>query len=104
GDAGERLLAADLVMPAQDLAQLVADRVDRIEGIGRVLEDHGDALAAHGLHLPFALGEKVLALERDTARDDAGWARHQAQQRQAGYGLAGAGLADQPQRVLLPHL
>ena len=44
------------LVAAQRLGDLVADGVDRIEGGERLLEDHGDAVAAHALHLPLAEG------------------------------------------------
>ena len=54
---------------------------------------------AQPAHLLGALAQQVLAVEEDFAADNAAARlRHQAHNRQAGHGLAGAGLADNPQR------
>src|SRR5262249_6843945 len=65
-----------------------------------ILEDHRDATAAHAAHVALALRHEVLALEEDLALHDAPGRRGQkAKQRQRGHRLAGAGLADEAQRL-----
>src|SRR5262249_61711563 len=42
--------SSDLVVAAHHLRNLVADRQHRVERGHRLLEDHGDVLAAHTVH------------------------------------------------------
>jgi hypothetical protein len=81
-------------MHAERLADLVADREQRIERGHRVLQDHGDALAAHAAHLGIRLVEQVLALEHHPPADDARRRRQQAQDGQRKRALARARFAD----------
>ena len=59
----------------QDLADLPLDRVQRVERGHRLLEHHGDLVAAHGAQLRLAAPEQILPLEQDLARRMAGRGR-----------------------------
>ena len=62
--AVERVPAVKPLMQAHGLGDLVADGIDRIKGGHRLLEDHGDVLAADLPH-PFLAGlQQVLPLSR----------------------------------------
>ena len=50
------------------LRHLVADREQRVQRGHRVLQDHGDALAAHAAHLGVGFLQQVLALEHHPCR------------------------------------
>ena len=64
---------AHALVQLQDLADLLLDRVQRVERGHRLLEDHGDVVAAHARAARSSLSvEQVLALEQDLARRD-GW-------------------------------
>ena len=66
----------------------------------RVLDDEGDLAASNLVHLAVGQPKKVFAVQRDAPRNDSA-RRHgyQAHQRQHGHRLAGAGLADDAQRL-----
>ena len=76
----------------QRFLDLVADGEHRGQRGERVLEDHGDALAANLAHLKIGLAEQFLAVVGDGALD-AGVLVQQAHDGHGGHGLAGAGLA-----------
>ena len=57
------------------LADLVADREQRVQRSHRVLEDHRDPLAAHVAHLGIGFFQEILAREQHLAADDAGCRR-----------------------------
>ena len=87
----------------QRLADLHADREDRVERRHRLLEDHRDPIAAHRPHGFGVETKQVLPFEQHLARHDAPRrVRYQAQQRQRRHALAGARLADDRER--LPRL
>ncbi len=67
--AGARRLLADGVVRPVRLADLVADPVVRVQRRQRVLEDHGDILAAEFAHLIVAETQQVDAVEPDLAAD-----------------------------------
>src|SRR5205809_93997 len=77
------------------LDHLRVDAQHRIERHHRVLEDHGDAVAADLAQLLLGLADQILAMQADLALDDAAWGVDQAQHREAGDRLARAGLADE---------
>ena len=81
---------------------LLADAQHRVQRHQRILEDHRDAVAAQLAHLFFAVLAQVLALEADLALDHFPGI-DQAQQREAGHGLARAGLADQAHDFASAH-
>ena len=84
----------------QDLADLPLDRVERVERGHRLLEHHGDVVAAHLAHLVLVGGDQVLALEQDAAgRVMRGRVGQELQDRQGRDRLAGAGFADERHRL-----
>jgi hypothetical protein len=89
----EGLAPAGAEVDAGHLADLPAHRVDRVQGGERVLEDHGDLLAAHRPPVGLVEGQQVDALPVDLAPLDL-HGRQQAEDRHGGHRLAGAGLAD----------
>ncbi len=90
-----RLGAAQAVMHPQGFADLFTDPEHRIEGGHRLLEDHGDLLAADPVHLALTGAGQILAVKQDPpAGDAAGRVRDQLEDRQGGQALAAAGFAD----------
>src|SRR5450759_3979592 len=65
-----RLGVIDLLMQSNGFANLIPNRVDRIERRHGFLEDHGDFVTAYHAHLFFILLEKVFPMEEDLASDD----------------------------------
>ena len=61
----------------------------------RLLEDHGDAVAADAAHLAFARPHRIDAPERDATSRDVAGAGDEAHDRVGGDALAGAGYAHQ---------
>src|SRR5262249_6508535 len=96
GAAAQRA-AGEPEMLAQHLADLEADREDRVERRHRLLEDHADLLAAHALHLIAPYREEVAAAIENAARgcDGRVFLRQQAHDRERAHGLAAARLAYQ---------
>src|SRR5882724_7103512 len=87
-------------MQAHDLADLRADRQRGIERGHRVLQHHGDLLAAHAPHLRRALLQQILSVEQHASADDlSGRLRNEAHQRQARHRLPGSRLAHEGQRL-----
>jgi hypothetical protein len=79
----------------EDLAQLPADGVHRIQRGHRLLEDHADAGAADALHLLRRQGREVEPVEQHLAALDAAHRlRQQAHDGEGGHALAAAGFAD----------
>ncbi|KAG1601557.1 hypothetical protein G6F46_013943 [Rhizopus delemar] len=78
-------------MQHDGLDDLVADREDRVQRGHRLLEDHGDAVAAQRAALAFRQRQQVLAFEQDAAARFG----QQARQRQQRGRFAGAVGADQ---------
>src|SRR4030095_16225838 len=54
-------------MQLQRLAELAADAMHRVEAARRVLEDHGDAFAAHALEQARRRSDKLLAFQAHRA-------------------------------------
>ena len=88
-------------MLAQHVLDLVADLADRIERRARVLEDHRDFAAAQIAHLVFARRLDVNAGEHHRAFGDLAGAVEDAHHRVGGDGFAGAGFADNAERLAL---
>jgi hypothetical protein len=87
----------DSFMHADRLRHLVADGEQRVQRGHGILQDHGDALAAHAAHLGVGFLQQVLALEQHPA---AGHARRRWQEAQDGErqrALARSGLPDDAQ-------
>ncbi len=92
--------ARETLMEPQRLADLRADRQDRIERRHRLLEDHRDLVAAHKPHRLVVETQQVAAAERHgTADDAAGWLRDQAHDGERRHALAAAGFADDGERL-----
>ena len=91
---------ADIAVRGDGLGDLVTDRVDRRQGRERVLEDHGDPVAADLRPLLVAAPEQLLALERRRSAH-AGRARQQAHHGHRADRLARAGLADDAEHLAL---
>ena len=76
------------------------DRERRVEVRHRLLRDVGDTTtsdAEHGLHVDHAVPHEDGFLEADRAREDAGGARQQTEDRERGLRLARSGFADEAQ-------
>ena len=98
--AGAGLAVGQAAVQFQDLADLPLDGVERIERGHRLLEHHGDVVAAHLAHLVLVGGDQVLALEQDAAgRVMRGRVGQELEDREGGDGLAGAGFAHQRHRL-----
>src|ERR1700759_4606883 len=91
-------------MGAQGLGDLLADREHRIERAHRLLEDHADAPAADPAHLARADLQEIAAVEQDLAGHAALGPRQEAQDGEAGDGLAAARFADDAQPLAGPEL
>ena len=88
--------ACETLMERQDLADLPLDRVERIERGHRLLEDHGDRVAAHRAEFVLARCHQIPAVEENLARGVAGGRiRQKFQDRGSRDRLAGTGFADQ---------
>jgi hypothetical protein len=77
-------------MQPQSLGQLPADAVDRVQGAGRLLEDHADPVAAQRSQLPGGQSQQVAPVEDRLAGVDLPGARDKAHQRQRADTLAAA--------------
>ena len=100
-----RLAPVHAAVQAERLADLVADREDRIEGGHRLLEDHRDVVAPHRAHVAVVQRGQLAPPQADrSALDAAGRFGQQPHDRQGGDRLAAAGLADQSHRLALAHL
>jgi hypothetical protein len=96
----DRVVLLVRVVRLDRLAELEADRQHRIERGHGVLEDHRGLVAADLPQLLLLQPQQILALEHRGAADDPPRRqRNQAQQRQRRDALAGAGLADDPERL-----
>ncbi|MNT53971.1 hypothetical protein D3C72_1910950 [compost metagenome] len=84
-------------MDRQHLADLPLDGMDRIERTHRLLEDHGNVIAAHGAQFGRWGGDEVLPLEQDLAGQCRG-RRQELEHGQRRDGFARAAFADQRHR------
>ena len=91
------------MMGDEAFGDLVADGEHRGQGGQRILEHHGDTLAADLAHLLVGLADELLAVHDDGA-GDLGVVVEQADQAQRGHGLAGAGLAHDAERTPAPQV
>ena len=88
----------------QGLADLPADGHDRVERGHRLLEDHGDLVAADRPHGVLVERDEVDAVEAHRSADDpSGRVGDEAQDRQGRDALAAAGFADDRQRLAAPE-
>ena len=95
------LAAADALVQPQRLAELPADGQHGIEARHRLLEDHGDVVAAHAAASRVGELQQVDAAEADGARDLAGRLGDQAQDGVGGHRLAAARFTHHRQRLAL---
>ena len=65
-------VAAQALVQLEDLADLPLDRVQRVERGHRLLEHHGDVVAAHLAHRILVGGDQVLPVEQHLCRTDDG--------------------------------
>ncbi|GAV33962.1 hypothetical protein ROTAS13_01622 [Roseomonas sp. TAS13] len=93
--------AGHAAMQGQHLGDLPADAVDGVQAARRVLEDHGDAAAAHPVQHRRRGAQDLLAIEPHAA-GDARLGRQQAQGGQPGDRLAAAGFTHQGQGFAAP--
>ncbi len=91
-----RCLARPLVQPDR-LGHLVADRLRGVQRGERVLEDHGDVVAADRAQLGIAQADQFPAVQLDRAVDDRPARRQQPHDGQARHRLPAARLAHQPE-------
>ena len=100
-----RLFAAHGEVLLQGFGELSPDRQHRIERGHRLLEHHGDVLAADLADFLIVQLEKVPALEANAAADDAaGRIGDQPQNRERADGFAASGLADDGDRLALTDI
>src|SRR6202035_1986039 len=86
-----------VLMRRDGLDHLRVDAQHRVERHHGILKDHRDLLAANGAQLGIGEAGDILALKADGAFDNLSRRIDQSEQRETGYGLARAGLADAPQ-------
>ncbi len=102
---GQRLIAAQPLVQADRLGNLLPYREDRIERGHRLLKNHGDVSTTHAAHLGGTEGGEIAHLAIAAAQQQAVACHqparlfNQAHQRQGGHRLTGAGLADDRQRL-----
>ena len=96
-----RLAARHALVQRDRLADLAADRQQRVERGHRLLEDHRDLVAADVLHLALRSSSSRLTPSKRIAPPTMrpGGFGDQPQDRQRGDALAAAGLADHAQRL-----
>ena len=102
--ASVRLFARKAAVQDQCFGDLMANGQHRIQRRHRLLEDHGNGVAANLAHLGFRQLEQVAALEDHPSVDRSPRRRRdQAQNRQRRNALAAAGLADDGERFASLH-
>ena len=89
---------AQALVQAQWLGDLVADAVQRVQRRHRLLEHHGQTVAAQAAPVVLGQAQQLTAVEPDAA-GRTGRFGQQAHQRQRGDALAAARFADQAQRL-----
>ncbi len=92
------IAAAFLVVQQHGFRQLLADAHDGVQGAQRVLEHHGQLVAAQGVELFFRNLQQILAVVDDFARIHHGVARQNAHDSTGGDGLAGTGFTGDGER------
>jgi hypothetical protein len=107
GDRGlpRRLTRTAAVGPV-GLGDLITDRVVRVQRRQRVLEDHRDPVTADPAQLTITAADQLGLPSRSEQPDrsaDLRGRRQQAHDRQRRHRLAGAGLADQAERLAARH-
>src|SRR6516225_3035368 len=96
---------ADIVVQVQHLADLVLDRVQRIERGHRLLENNRNVVAADAANLVLRQRQQVATVEADAAGGMGGCRiRQQFQDRQRRHRFSGARLANQCHALAAPDL
>ena len=98
--APARVALVQTAMEHQRFGDLRAHAVQRIERRHRLLEDHGDAVAAQLQHILFRGADQLPPLEADRTREPRAHGR-QRHQRERGHRLAGAGFAHHAEALAL---
>nr|VUD28195.1 Uncharacterised protein [Raoultella sp. NCTC 9187] len=93
---------AVLLMQTQDLPDLGADSLHRVQRVARVLRHQADARAAQAIEPLTRPAADILRVNDDLPAVAAGVICQQADNRLGGGGLAGAGLADERQHFAAP--
>lgn len=93
------LVGVDSLVQEDGFEDLVADGVDWVEAGHRLLEDHGDLVAADVAYFLFVVGEQIARAvvggeHHLAAVPSAWWAWDEVQCAHGGYGLAASGFAD----------
>src|SRR5262245_6124080 len=83
------------------IRDLSADGEERVQRRHGILQDHGDPPATDPPQFALTLASQILALEDDAAAHDAGGARQEPDDGEAGRRLAAARLTDEPERLAL---
>ena len=97
--------ATRLCVEPHRLDELVPDGERGVEARHRVLEHHGDLVAAHLAHVVERQVEQIAAFEHHRARHDPPRRRrHEPHDRQRRHGLAGSALADDADRLAGTHV
>ena len=97
--------AAQTFVQAHAFGDLVAHRVDRVQARHRLLENDGDFLGAHLLHLGRGQRHEVAALPQHLAADDpARWHVDELHHRLGRHALAAAAFADDAECFAGIHL
>src|SRR5690606_20675124 len=85
-------------MESYALADLVADRKDRVECGHRILDHQRDPTTAIAPHFLLGLLEQIFAAENDLATDNPRWLGVEADNRECRKALARSGFTNDPQR------
>ena len=93
-----RLFGGHVLVQMDRFGNLIADRVNRIQGSHRVLKDHRDLLTAQLPHPLVVERHQVDSVENDSPGGDLSGRSNQPHYRQAGDRFAATGLADQGKR------
>ena len=88
------LLLGHALVDHQRLGDLTADGKDRVQARHRLLEDHGDLVAADLVHFVHGQLGQILTVEEDLAGVDIAVAVEQTEDAHGRDALAGAGFAD----------
>ena len=92
---------ADPAMRLERFHHLGANGQHRVQGHHRVLENHGDAVAANLAQFPLAHGCQVLTLEQDLASGNVTGPGDQVEKGESRYGFTRARFPHQPQALAL---
>ena len=98
------LLLGEALVDDKRLGDLPLDGEHRVQAGHRLLEDDGDVVAADLLHLMDGQGRQLLAVELDATAFNVAVAVEQLEHAHGGNALAGAGLADDAERLAGLHL